>query len=184
MHFGARDYDPVIGRWTTPDPLGFAGGDTNLYGYVLQDPVNGIDPYGTFEFPALPQGFVDAVAGFGDGISLGLTADVRQAANFDAVNYCDSAYNASKTAGHVYDVGLLTVTAAPYVAPYLPSAASALRAAALAASIHVADPAEISAAWGPITDVVEQVQAYQEAAQGASEEAEAAAGAQAQLPPK
>ena len=32
VHFGARDYDPVIGRWTTRDPLGFAGGDTNLYG--------------------------------------------------------------------------------------------------------------------------------------------------------
>ena len=30
VHFGARDYDPVIGRWATRDPLGFAGGDTNL----------------------------------------------------------------------------------------------------------------------------------------------------------
>ncbi len=46
VHFGARDYDPVIGRWTTRDPLGFAGGDTNLYGYVLQDPVNFVDPSG------------------------------------------------------------------------------------------------------------------------------------------
>jgi len=26
--------------------LGFAGGDTNLYGYVLGDPVNFVDPYG------------------------------------------------------------------------------------------------------------------------------------------
>jgi RHS repeat-associated protein len=52
VHFGARDYDPVIGRWTTRDPLGFAGGDTNLYGYVLQDPVNGIDPLGLDLTPA------------------------------------------------------------------------------------------------------------------------------------
>ena len=51
VHFGARDYDPVIGRWTTRDPLGLAGGDTNLYGYVLQDPVNGFDPYGLFLWP-------------------------------------------------------------------------------------------------------------------------------------
>lgn len=28
------DYDPTVGRWTTKDPIGFAGGDTNLYGYV------------------------------------------------------------------------------------------------------------------------------------------------------
>jgi len=30
----------------TKDPIGFAGGDTNLYGYVLNDPVNMIDPSG------------------------------------------------------------------------------------------------------------------------------------------
>lgn len=46
--FGARDYDPLTGRWTSKDPILFAGGDTNLYGYVLQDPVNFIDPLGLF----------------------------------------------------------------------------------------------------------------------------------------
>jgi RHS repeat-associated protein len=49
VRFGARDYDPSTGRWTTKDPILFAGGDTNLYGYVLDDPVNltdatGLDP--------------------------------------------------------------------------------------------------------------------------------------------
>ena len=38
--FGARDYDPVAGRWTSKDPIRFSGRDTNLYGYVLNDPVN------------------------------------------------------------------------------------------------------------------------------------------------
>jgi RHS repeat-associated protein len=46
VRFGARDYDPVVGRWTAKDPISFAGGDTNLYGYVLQDPVNSIDSSG------------------------------------------------------------------------------------------------------------------------------------------
>jgi RHS repeat-associated protein len=41
--FGARDYDPTIGRWTSKDPILFDGGDTNLYGYVLGDPVNWVD---------------------------------------------------------------------------------------------------------------------------------------------
>lgn len=45
--FGARDYDPEIGRWLSKDPIRFKGGDTNLYGYVVQDPVNFIDPKGT-----------------------------------------------------------------------------------------------------------------------------------------
>ncbi len=44
--FGARDYDASIGRWTAKDPILFNGGDTNLYGYVMQDPVNWIDSSG------------------------------------------------------------------------------------------------------------------------------------------
>ncbi len=35
-----------LGRWLTKDPIRFDGGDTNLYGYVLQDPINFVDPDG------------------------------------------------------------------------------------------------------------------------------------------
>ncbi len=48
VHFGARDYDPQTGRWTAPDPLGFSGGDDNLYRYAAGDPVNNADPTGQF----------------------------------------------------------------------------------------------------------------------------------------
>ncbi len=44
--FGARDYDAVTGRWTAKDPIGFGGGQLNLYNYVLADPVNFIDTTG------------------------------------------------------------------------------------------------------------------------------------------
>lgn len=44
--FGARDYDALTGRWMNKDPIRFEGGDTNLYGYVLNDPVNWVDPDG------------------------------------------------------------------------------------------------------------------------------------------
>ncbi len=44
--FGARDYDTEVGRWTAKDPIRFDGNDTNLYGYVLNDPVNSLDPQG------------------------------------------------------------------------------------------------------------------------------------------
>lgn len=44
--FGARDYDVQTGRWVAKDPIRFAGGDTNLYGYTFSDPVNFVDPLG------------------------------------------------------------------------------------------------------------------------------------------
>jgi len=44
--FGYRDYDAYTGKWTAKDPIGFSGGDANLYGYVLGDPVNLVDPSG------------------------------------------------------------------------------------------------------------------------------------------
>ncbi|HMA96021.1 MAG TPA: RHS repeat-associated core domain-containing protein, partial [Polyangiaceae bacterium] len=46
VRFGARDYSPGLGRWTNKDPIGFAGGDTNVYAYVGGDPVNRRDPTG------------------------------------------------------------------------------------------------------------------------------------------
>jgi RHS repeat-associated protein len=40
-----RFYDPQTGRWLSRDPIGEEGG-FNLYGYVVGDPVNWIDPEG------------------------------------------------------------------------------------------------------------------------------------------
>ncbi|MFH0709648.1 MAG: RHS repeat-associated core domain-containing protein [Pseudomonadota bacterium] len=45
-YYRARYYDPTIGRFITPDPIGFMGGDTNFYRYVGNDPVNFIDDSG------------------------------------------------------------------------------------------------------------------------------------------
>jgi RHS repeat-associated protein len=46
IKFGYREYDSQTGRWTSKDPIDFGGGDSNLYGYVMGDPVNGVDPWG------------------------------------------------------------------------------------------------------------------------------------------
>ncbi|MDI1478691.1 RHS repeat-associated core domain-containing protein [Polyangium sp. y55x31] len=52
VRFGARDYDPTLGRWTTKDPSRFNGG-LNLYGYAGNDPVNFIDLDGRAYGPAM-----------------------------------------------------------------------------------------------------------------------------------
>jgi RHS repeat-associated protein len=40
-----RYYNPKLGRYLTPDPIGLAGG-INPYVYVLNDPINAVDPWG------------------------------------------------------------------------------------------------------------------------------------------
>jgi RHS repeat-associated protein len=43
-----RDYDPEVGRYTTPDPAGLAGG-FNPYSYVSNNPLTNIDPLGLYQ---------------------------------------------------------------------------------------------------------------------------------------
>lgn len=76
VRFGVRDYDPASGRWTAPDPVGFAGGDANLYRYAGGDPVNRTDPAGLWD-PPWPDTFGFSVGGsfiFGGGGAGGVNA--------------------------------------------------------------------------------------------------------------
>ena len=45
----ARWYDPNTGRWLSQDPIGFGGGDANLYRAVGNHPTNATDPSGSEE---------------------------------------------------------------------------------------------------------------------------------------
>ncbi|MGZ3632908.1 MAG: RHS repeat domain-containing protein [Parachlamydiaceae bacterium] len=47
IYFGRRYYDPSVGRWATPDPIGRAGGP-NCYAYVLNKPLTRYDMFGLY----------------------------------------------------------------------------------------------------------------------------------------
>jgi hypothetical protein len=47
-------FSPNLGRWLTEDPIGFEGGDANLYRFVGNAPTNHVDPYGLQSTPPLP----------------------------------------------------------------------------------------------------------------------------------
>ncbi|MGH7166277.1 MAG: RHS repeat-associated core domain-containing protein, partial [Nitrospiraceae bacterium] len=48
VRFGARDYDPLTGRWTVKDLIGFQSSESNFYVYVTGDPVNYADLWGLY----------------------------------------------------------------------------------------------------------------------------------------
>ncbi|NGX43861.1 MAG: putative deoxyribonuclease RhsA [Candidatus Anoxychlamydiales bacterium] len=52
IYYGRRYYDPILGRWITPDPQGFADGP-NLYAFLLNDPLTRVDLYGLMMFPPM-----------------------------------------------------------------------------------------------------------------------------------
>ena len=55
--YRARYYSPTFHRFIGEDPIGFAGGDSNLYDYVWDNPVKWIDPDGLWGFgPILSAG--------------------------------------------------------------------------------------------------------------------------------
>ena len=74
VRFGARDYDPQIGRWTSKDPIQFEGGLANLYSYVGGDPVNRMDPSGT-----MTVGECVAVANVATAICVGFCVSANAA---------------------------------------------------------------------------------------------------------
>lgn len=66
-YFGARYYNPNIGRFISEDPLGFEAGTPDLYEYTYDDPVNTIDPSGDCPWcivAGVGAGFGAATEGF------------------------------------------------------------------------------------------------------------------------
>jgi RHS repeat-associated protein len=111
-YHGARYYACWLGRWTAADPIGVGDG-VNIYSYVRSKPIGAKDPTGNGLFEWLDNNIVkpsidfldkagidDALTGFGDTVSFGLTIKIRQAWGFDdTVEYESAAYKGGEVAG-------------------------------------------------------------------------------------
>ncbi|MBK7705468.1 MAG: RHS domain-containing protein [Acidobacteria bacterium] len=67
-YYRARWYDSNVGRFISEDPIGFAGGDVNLFGYVWNQPLKYRDPVGTTGEEVAIASESSLLAGEGSGI--------------------------------------------------------------------------------------------------------------------
>lgn len=74
VRFGSRDYNPRAGRWVSKDPLLFGGGESNLYVYVGNDPIQFVDPDGRVAIGRLLARFGSAPVWLGFGLGATFSA--------------------------------------------------------------------------------------------------------------
>ena len=73
-----RAYDPAVGRWLSRDPLGESrdpGG--NLYAYVGNDPLNGVDPTGLATLQLGGAGSINLPFGLSIPLGFGVAIDTQ-----------------------------------------------------------------------------------------------------------
>jgi RHS repeat-associated protein len=142
VRFGARDYEPISGRWTARDPIDFLGLESNLYTYASNRPHQRSDPTGLLSdedfsyrlppssgasdpyeqsafdqilsaIPSPPQDVVDALAGYGDELLFYLPRGIRGAQGIDVVNPCSDAYSVGAFYGFVTQALLIKAGTKP-----------------------------------------------------------------------
>jgi RHS repeat-associated protein len=76
----ARYYDPQVGRFISQDPLGFDGGDVNLYIYAANNPIVFLDPFGLWTLGIDLSGTIGGIFGFTGGVTFAIDDDFNIAA--------------------------------------------------------------------------------------------------------
>jgi RHS repeat-associated protein len=108
-----RAYDSESGRWLNRDPIEEFGG-LNLYGFVVNNPLNWVDPYGLSWTDYIPDWIDvadDYAAGYGDSLTFGLTGWLRIRGGWnDTVDPCSMAYQAGQATQVATDLGTLGVS--------------------------------------------------------------------------
>jgi RHS repeat-associated protein len=100
-HIYYRHYDPVLGRFTSPDPVRYRLGEYNVYRYAVNNPVDvtdwlGLGPAIEYPWPLMIQSFIVGCV-FSVGESFG--CDVAKAATTGAIGGMSGGSGALSGAG-------------------------------------------------------------------------------------
>ena len=143
-YYGRRYYDPNLQRWLNEDPIGEAGG-INLYGFVRNNPLSRIDPWGLSDDDDDLDRRLEMAAN-GSAFFATYAYDEETRAAHDQI-MCNAGASLKKGAENLL-LAVLTVTPIPgdeeALAAYL-AAKAAQEAAALARAAKLAEAAQKAA---------------------------------------
>lgn len=107
VDFGKRFYDPELGRWMTPDPLGTMDG-INRYAYVKNNPLGMQDLYGLYSLSSIWSGFTEAMGSLYSSIGEALNRALGYLQGQSFNTYIDK--DAEKVGVQLFGSGFLTTT--------------------------------------------------------------------------
>jgi RHS repeat-associated protein len=95
---GVRLYDAELGRFLQEDPIWYLSGEINFHRYGKNNSLFFTDPYGLYSFAEFVNDVANFAAGFGDTITFGGTAWIREhiAEEPDIVNKESGCYTGVK----------------------------------------------------------------------------------------
>jgi RHS repeat-associated protein len=101
-YYKARFYSPTLGRFLQMDPVGYED-QVNLYAYLANDPVNGVDSSGAWSRSVHARIFEEAMRGTLNGLEIDRARRISELQDFGGANATNNAAHFLRNPGESVD---------------------------------------------------------------------------------